>query len=203
MTFTHTFFRLHRHFGRQVSRDSLNSQRILSLQTSPGYLFRCKMSSSPKAGDKRELSSQPPTDDHDLFEKKPRLDDAPTTSDLKQAASAQKPPPTDGPSNLKGKPKTITSNKKPVLSKRQKRKQLYIEPCSHDDVYWQEIIGLIGQENVDAAVDASLERESPFGFKEEVEVTIARLSSNGACRFLFFYSPEHLIIFNRRRSSPD
>lgn len=54
-----------------------------------------------------------------------------------------------------------------------------IEPCSHDDVHWREVISLLGQDAVDAAMKEEMELEAPFELHEELELEISRLSSHG------------------------
>lgn len=80
--------------------------------------------------------------------------------------------------------KTDQYNKKPLKSpskatrKRQKR-LTNIEPCSHDDVHWKEVVNLLGQDVVNKAKEDGTEFDTPFSFLEELELKISCLSSNG------------------------
>ena len=64
------------------------------------------------------------------------------------------------------------------------KKLTNIEPCSHDDVHWHEICELLGQNVVDEATESDTLFDSPFTFKEEIELKISRISSNGT-HFLY------------------
>ncbi|THH04444.1 hypothetical protein EW145_g5518 [Phellinidium pouzarii] len=64
-------------------------------------------------------------------------------------------------------------------ARKHRRKLVNIEPYSRDDVFWHEVISLLGQEAVDKAVDDGTDLDAPFSFREELELDIQRLSSNG------------------------
>jgi len=60
-----------------------------------------------------------------------------------------------------------------------KKKQTPIEPCSPQDVIYREVVALLGQELVKNAEADGTEWESPFGFREEVQLTVSSISSSG------------------------
>ena len=63
--------------------------------------------------------------------------------------------------------------------RRKKRKHTPPEPGSSEDVISREVVGLLGSELVTQAEADGLDWESPFGFREEVELTVSSISSNG------------------------
>ena len=63
-------------------------------------------------------------------------------------------------------------------ARKQKRKPLP-EPCSPEDVLWHDVVALLGSHTVDHKIAQGTEWDSPFGFREEVEVEVSKLSSNG------------------------
>jgi hypothetical protein len=68
----------------------------------------------------------------------------------------------------------------PHPSKRSKKKIKHpIEPGSSEDVISREVVGLLGKELVEKAEADGIEWESPFGFREEVELTVSSISSSG------------------------
>jgi tRNA (uracil-5-)-methyltransferase len=75
-------------------------------------------------------------------------------------------------------PKSKTESKK---SKRKlKHTKLNLpEPCSPEDVLWQEIKFVLGGDIVEAAVEEGVEFDSPFSFQQEVEVVVKSLSPSG------------------------
>ncbi|PSS31110.1 hypothetical protein PHLCEN_2v2349 [Hermanssonia centrifuga] len=60
-----------------------------------------------------------------------------------------------------------------------KMKNMVIEPYSAQDVIFRDVISLLGQEAVDKAIQEGKDWESPFQFREEVELTASILSSTG------------------------
>ncbi|KAH6903392.1 tRNA methyltransferase [Coprinopsis sp. MPI-PUGE-AT-0042] len=79
-------------------------------------------------------------------------------------------------------PKKLTAAEKLKRKKDNKRKKELSklpEPCSAEDVLWKDITTVLGKENVDAAVAGGVELDSPFAFKEEVELEVKLLASNG------------------------
>lgn len=69
-------------------------------------------------------------------------------------------------------------------SKRSKRKLKHKkiklpEPCSPEDVLWQEIKYVLGAETVEKAIEGGVEFDSPFSPQEEVEVIVKSLSAGG------------------------
>lgn len=59
------------------------------------------------------------------------------------------------------------------MTPKQKRRRV-IEPYSHDDVLWNDVRALLGTDTVRSA-----DWESPFHFREEIDVVVDRLSSHG------------------------
>ncbi len=164
---------------------SVQTRSLYKLARNPSILARTRMMTTLSAGpgSKRELQAT----DEGSIEKRPRLD-APESE-----TAISKPPQAVTSTASREHPQqgaTKTTNKQPPrMTKRQKKKRLNIEPCSHDDVYWREVIGLIGQETVDSIAEAGQELESPFEFREEVDLEISQLSSNGMSVGLSHASP--------------
>ena len=69
---------------------------------------------------------------------------------------------------------------KSTAPKRSKRKK-HAPPDfgSSEDVISREVVGLLGNEVVARAEADGVEWESPFGFREEVELTVSSISSSG------------------------
>jgi tRNA (uracil-5-)-methyltransferase len=67
-------------------------------------------------------------------------------------------------------------------SKKSKKKQKHIlpEPYSTGDVLWRDVVALLGSDVVENALQHGTEWTSPFDHREEVEVVVSTLSSNGA-----------------------
>ena len=129
----------------------------------------------PRTGEKRELSPFSVSSNPD----KKRRSNSPKSYPEILPVNGH----TGKPGNSE-KDKPRVSNKKQAKSARKRRNRLVnIEPGSHDDVYWREVISLLGQDTVDAAIDEEKDLESPFEFREEVELEISRLSSNGELLF--------------------
>src|SRR5579863_84214 len=73
---------------------------------------------------------------------------------------------------------------KSTATKRSKRRK-YTPPNfgSPEDVISREVVGLLGNEVVARAEADGVEWESPFGFREEVELTVSSISSSGMSHF--------------------
>ncbi len=68
----------------------------------------------------------------------------------------------------------------PLPPKRsKKKKRTLIVSGSSEDVISREVVALLGKELVEKAEADGIEWESPFGFREEVELTISSISSSG------------------------
>ena len=68
----------------------------------------------------------------------------------------------------------------PHPSKRnKKKKKIPVESGSSEDVISREVVALLGKELVEKAEADGSEWESPFGFREEVELTVSGISSSG------------------------
>jgi hypothetical protein len=83
----------------------------------------------------------------------------------------------------------------PKRSKR--RKHTLPEIGSPEDVISREVVGLLGNQVVAQAEADGVEWESPFGFMEEVELTVSSMSSSGMSYFKVHSYP-HLFIVNDR-----
>lgn len=64
-------------------------------------------------------------------------------------------------------------------NKKKKEKRKLPEPYTAEYVVAREVSELLGQEAVDKAVADGTEWDSPFQFKEEVTLTVSRISSTG------------------------
>ena len=62
---------------------------------------------------------------------------------------------------------------------KKKTKRTPPEPGSPQDVISREVLSLLGSEIVAQAQADGLDWESPFGFREEVELTVSSMSSSG------------------------
>lgn len=126
-----------------------------------------KMDDAPRTGQTRV---KPDSGSSSPIGKKPRL---------------ETPLDTAAPSHITEKSIASTAPKKSARKeiRKAKRKGLHVlpEPFSTEDVLWRDVTSVLGQAIVDRAVDDGTEWESPFAFKEEVELTVHSLSSNGAC----------------------
>jgi tRNA (uracil-5-)-methyltransferase len=68
--------------------------------------------------------------------------------------------------------------------KKQKRQHnLLPEPCSAEDVLWRDVISVLGQSEVDLALEEGSEWDAPFESKTEVELEVSALSSSGEHNF--------------------
>lgn len=88
-------------------------------------------------------------------------------------------PPVPGPSSSAANPKK--SHKK--LARKAKKKGQHVTPeaYSNEDILWHDVESVLGKEAVDAAVEAGTEWDAPFEFREEVEVEVHSMASNGQC----------------------
>ena len=71
----------------------------------------------------------------------------------------------------------LDSPRPPRRSK--KKKQAPVESGSSEDVIFREVVALLGKELLAKAEADGIELESPFGFREEVELTVSSISSSG------------------------
>jgi len=71
----------------------------------------------------------------------------------------------------------LESPRPPRRSKKKKKTQ--VESGSSEDVIAKDVIALLGKEIVEKAEANGIEWESPFGFREEVELTVSSISSSG------------------------
>lgn len=83
--------------------------------------------------------------------------------------------------------RTMTSLARPsdVAGPQQKKHRAHktrkstIEPYSHDDVLWHDVRALLGDDAVHHAEEQDTDWDSPFHFRQEIEVVVDRLSSHG------------------------
>lgn len=105
----------------------------------------------------------------------------------------------------------ITTSTSPKRSK--KRKHAPPEFASPEDVISREVAGLLGEERVAQAEADGTEWKAPFGFREEVELTVSSISSSGmsyfkvcATRLTHIFSPRlpavPVPVLTRRRTCP-
>ncbi|KAF5371304.1 hypothetical protein D9758_004267 [Tetrapyrgos nigripes] len=118
---------------------------------------------SPKVGETRALSEDPVTPG-----KRPRLDEGPS-----------EPVTAEGP--IQKKPKDKAKNFAKKNAKRLKKaRENVLEECSPEDVQWKDIVELLEQDVVGKAIEEGTEFQSPFAFREEVELEVKAISPNGA-----------------------
>jgi hypothetical protein len=72
---------------------------------------------------------------------------------------------------------------KKSVKKRKNRKLAMPEPYSHDDVLWHDIMAVLGKDVVSKAIEDGVEFDSPHKFHDEVELTVAALTSHGTSIF--------------------
>lgn len=151
----------------RVSRQSYTCRYRLSLAfTGPRHFRQMSEAKTRSQPDFVEGSAQ-------HIEKKLRLDDH---------AAAPAPAETADPEA----PKVKVPSKKDLKRARRRERALHTlpEPYSNEDVLWKDIVGVLGQETVDSALEDGTEYESPFQFKDEIEVDVKDISSSGAFTFL-------------------
>ena len=120
--------------------------------------------------------------------KKPRLEtpsEAATANRIKERLSAGSIP--------------KKSAKKEARKARKKGLHVLPEPYSTEDVLWRDVASVLGHAVVDKAIDEGTEWESPFAFKEEVELTVRSLSSNGMSSCCLHRILRYIIRILRRR----
>jgi hypothetical protein len=94
---------------------------------------------------------------------------------------------------------TLQAGVKLTVPKRSKRKKHPPpEIGSSEDVISREVVRLLGNQVVSRAEADGEEWKSPFGFRDEVELTVSSISSSGMSHFkvyphrVFFVSPVHI-----------
>lgn len=123
--------------------------------------------------------SGPPTIEAQTGQTRPAPSSGPSSPVGKKARLEELPQPEPGPSNSAANPKK--SHKKLARKARKKGQHIAPEPYSNEDVLWHDVESVLGKDVVDAALEAGTEYEAPFEFREEVEVEVHCLSSNGEC----------------------
>ncbi|KAG6836070.1 hypothetical protein H0H93_011787, partial [Arthromyces matolae] len=53
------------------------------------------------------------------------------------------------------------------------------EHCSAEDVLWRDVISVLGKDVVDKSLEDGTEFDSPFEFRQEVELEVVAVCSNG------------------------
>lgn len=102
-------------------------------------------------------------------------------------ASLQSPDKRPRSISPKAAPQTVTT-RSTAPKRRKKRKHTPPEPGSSEDVISREVVRLLGSELVSRAEADGLDWESPFGFREEVELTVSSISSSGTCLKVYAFS---------------
>ncbi|KAH7884083.1 tRNA methyltransferase [Phlebopus sp. FC_14] len=115
-----------------------------------------------------QVRSHPPSDQEDSVpaEKRPRIDAGythPSATYIENASNAQG---------------AQRQSKKRVKKEKKKRHELP-DPYSSEDVLWRDVVALLGEETAERSISEGTEWDAPFGFREEVEVVVSSLSSNG------------------------
>ena len=64
-------------------------------------------------------------------------------------------------------------------SRKQRKRQKLPEPCSVEDVLWQDVVSVLGKDVVQLALEDGSEWDSPFEYRTEVELVVSILSSHG------------------------
>ncbi|THH27959.1 hypothetical protein EUX98_g6227 [Antrodiella citrinella] len=121
----------------------------------------------------------PPTPDKDAVHiaKKPRLEETESGEAIVQADEAVQEDALAASSSTAAKQAKAKSAKK--SNKKKKQKVPLIEPYSNEDVIFQDVKALLGEEAVLKAQEAGSELKAPFEFKQELELVVSALSSNG------------------------
>lgn len=134
----------------------------------PRRSFYSAMSDTPQTGQSRPAPSSGPSSP---IGKKPRLEE-PSVSQPELELSIQA-----STSASAANPKK--SHKKLARKAKKKGQHILPEPFSNEDVLWHDVASVLGKAVVDEAVEAGTEWDSPFEFREEVELEVHSLSSNG------------------------
>ena len=77
-----------------------------------------------------------------------------------------------------GDKRALSESHRPTRRAKRK-KQTPVESGSSEDVISREVLGLLGKELVEKAEADGITWKSPFGFREEVELTVTSISSSG------------------------
>lgn len=93
------------------------------------------------------------------------------------------------------------SAKKEARKAKKKGQHVLPEPYSTDDVLWRDVISVLGQDIVDNIIEEGTEWDSPFEFREEVDVEVHSLSSNGVCRLAWYPVCDKILVIYRRSPS--
>lgn len=118
---------------------------------------------SPRKGEKRSISPSAPR----------------TVSDSKRLRCEGESTVMDS-GNVPSLKNNLSADKKQVKGARKRRRKLEnIESCSRDDVYWHETSDLLGKETVEKSIEEETDLDSPFELREEIELDIQAISSNG------------------------
>lgn len=67
----------------------------------------------------------------------------------------------------------------PRKSKKKKPKHTLPEPYSNEDVLWRDITELLGAAAVDKSIADKKEWDSPFEYREEVQLVVSSLTPSG------------------------
>lgn len=75
----------------------------------------------------------------------------------------------------------MQGKKKGARKDKKKFKHKLPEPYSNEDVIHRDVVQLLGQDVVDRIVEEGKDWDPPYNIKDEVELTVSVLSSNGEC----------------------
>lgn len=115
--------------------------------------------------------------------KKPRLDEAEKSGDVGGAETEGLAP--DAPAEAMAvEPGSAVKSSKPRGKRggkkdRRKVKHKLPDPYTSEDVVHRDVIALLGQDVVDRLIEEGKDWTTPFQMREEVELTVSALSSNG------------------------
>ncbi|KAI0247844.1 S-adenosyl-L-methionine-dependent methyltransferase [Lactifluus subvellereus] len=79
-------------------------------------------------------------------------------------------------------------------SKNKRKKHTPLESGSSEDVISREVVALLGEEIVARAEADGTEWKSPFGFREQVELTVSSISSSGRSRPIPLLKPPWVVV---------
>ncbi|KAG5640537.1 hypothetical protein DXG03_008174 [Asterophora parasitica] len=78
------------------------------------------------------------------------------------------------------KPRLVAKKSESKRAKKRRTKKTDLpEECSNEDVLWRDVVAALGQDVVDNALEDGTEFDSPFEFKQEVELEVSSICSNG------------------------
>lgn len=165
----------------------MDAQEHPSFSSDPSSLGLTPKVTARPASEVEGLSTRPGT------EKKPRLGCPPrssvstpapsTTADLGRIENGNPEVVVAANELATTKPERTQKQSKKAAKKSRKQKGKEPEPGTSEDLVLREVRALLGNETVEEAQEAEWEFESPFEFREEVEVVVSAMSSTGERSF--------------------